>query len=290
MHGRRSRERREPGLTITLRPQAPNAGKTVRNTATVAGDRPDPNPRDNTSGADVYVEPEADLSIVKSANAASVVAGGTFTYTLLVTNDGPSTAPAVVVDDPLPVGVTVIDTTASQGTCVVGVGVVRAGSARSSPAVRRRRRSPPPSPSAPQARHSSTEASVVGGIFDPRLQNNSSTVSTTVTAIPTALPDPAPQPAGAPALAITKAVNRTTATTADRLTYRVTVENCGSAAANAVVVTDTFGRPVVPGVGDHDDGQRLCARCSCAGNRTRSPRARRRSPSRSSCARRPPGG
>ena len=69
-------------------------------------------------------------------------------------------------------------------------------------------------------------------------------MSTPVTAIPTALPDPAPQPAGAPALAITKAVDRTTATTADRLTYRVTVENRGSAAATAVVVTDTFGRPV----------------------------------------------
>ena len=231
-------------VTITLRPQAPNAGQTVRNTATVTGDQPDPDLRDNTSGADVDVEPEADLAIVKSASAATVPAGGTVTYTLLVSNDGPSTAPAVVVEDPLPAGVTVVDTSPSQGTCAVVAGGVTCrfgalaagGSAQATI-------------TATVAANAAgttlvNEASVVGGIFDPRLQNNSSTVSTTVTAIPTALPDPRRRPSTAPALAITKAVDRTTATTADRLTYRVTVENRGSAAATAVVVTDTFGRPV----------------------------------------------
>ena len=232
-------------VTITLRPQALNAGQTVRNTATVASDQPDPDLRDNTSGADVDVEPEvADVAIVKSANAATVQAGDTFTYTLMVFNDGPSTAPSVVVEDALPADVTVVSTSPSQGTCAEVAGGVTCqfgalasgGSAQATITVT----------VAADAGGTTlvNVASVVGGVFDPRLQNNSSTVSTTVTAIPTALPDPAPQPAGAPALAITKAVNRTTATTADRLTYRVTVENRGSAAATAVVVTDTFGRPV----------------------------------------------
>ena len=231
-------------VTITLRPQTPNAGQTVRNTASVTSDQPDPDLRDNTSGADVDVEPEADLAIVKSANSATVQAGDTFTYTLVVTNDGPSTAPSVVVEDPLPADVTVVGTSPSQGTCAVVAGGVTCrfgalasgGSAQATITVT----------VATDAAGTTlvNEASVIGGIFDPRLQNNSSTVSTTVTAIPSALPDPAPPPAGAPALAITKVVDRTTATTADRLTYRVTVENRGSAAATGVVVTDTFGRPV----------------------------------------------
>ena len=146
--------------------------------------------------------------IVKSANAASVVAGGTVTYTLLVTNDGPSTAPEVVVDDPLPAGVTVLDTSASQGTCAVAVGGVtcRFGALAAGGSA--------------QATITATvavdaagatlvnEASVVGGIFDPRLQNNRSSASITVTELPTLLPQPVPDPLIGPALTITKIVDR----------------------------------------------------------------------------------
>ena len=236
-------------VTITLRPQAPNAGQTVRNTATVTGDQPDPDLLDNTSGADVAVEPQADLAIVKSAGSVTVPPGGTVTYTLLVSNDGPSAAPAVVVDDPLPAGVTVVDTSASQGTCAVVVGGVtcRFGALAAGGSAQATITATVAASTAGTTLVN--EASVVGGIFDPRLQNNRSTASTTVaeisTPLPQPVPEPQPQPATAPALAITKVVDRTTATTADRLTYRVTVENRGSAAATSVVVTDTFGRPVV---------------------------------------------
>ena len=233
-------------VTITLRPQAPNAGQTVRNTATVTGDQPDPNLLDNTGGADVFVEPEADLAIVKSASAVTVPAGGTVTYTLLVTNDGPSTAPAVVVDDPLPAGVTVVDTSASQGTCaVVGrrshVPVRRARRRRfgAGDDHRHRRR---------ERRGHDTRQRSVGRRRDLRsaaAEQPLDRVDRGRRASRHRCPEPQPQPSTAPALAITKVVDRTTATTADRLTYRVTVENRGTAAATSVVVTDTFGRPVV---------------------------------------------
>jgi uncharacterized repeat protein (TIGR01451 family) len=48
----------------------------------------------------------ADLSLEKSSDQASVVAGQALTYTLLVYNDGPVTAEDVVVTDDLPGGVT----------------------------------------------------------------------------------------------------------------------------------------------------------------------------------------
>ena len=171
-------------VTITLRPQAPNAGQTVRNTATVTGDQPDPDLRDNTSGADVDVEPEADLAIVKSANSRDragrrhghVHAAGVQRRTQHGTGRR-RRGPAAGGRD--------------RGRHEPEPGDVRRGRRRSHvpvrraspPAVRRRRRSPSPSPRTPPARRSSTRRRSIGGIFDPRLKNNRSTVSTTVTAI-----------------------------------------------------------------------------------------------------------
>jgi uncharacterized repeat protein (TIGR01451 family) len=48
------------------------------------------------------VIPTADLSITKTADAKSVTAGGEVTYTVVVTNNGPSTATGVTLSDPLP--------------------------------------------------------------------------------------------------------------------------------------------------------------------------------------------
>ncbi len=59
---------------------------------------------------------EADLEVTKSADEP-VAVGETLTYTLTVTNHGPSDATDVVVTDTLPAGVTLLSATASQGTC-----------------------------------------------------------------------------------------------------------------------------------------------------------------------------
>ena len=46
-------------VTITLRPQPPNAGQTVLNSAFVTGDQPDPDLADNTGDARIFVPAEA---------------------------------------------------------------------------------------------------------------------------------------------------------------------------------------------------------------------------------------
>lgn len=51
----------------------------------------------------------ADLSIVKQDNVDPVTPGGSITYTLTVTNNGPSNAQNVMVTDALPAGMTLID-------------------------------------------------------------------------------------------------------------------------------------------------------------------------------------
>ena len=67
--------------------------------------------------------PPADIQIVKTANPDPVAVGGTLTYTLTVTNNGPVTSTGVVVTDTLPAGVTHVSTTPSQGACSAPSGV-----------------------------------------------------------------------------------------------------------------------------------------------------------------------
>jgi uncharacterized repeat protein (TIGR01451 family) len=108
--------------TLTLRaaisPTA--AGTIVTNRATVAGDQPDPDSANNTASARTEVAASADLSLTKAATPTPVDAGAPLTYTLDVTNHGPSTAAAVRVTDPLPSGLTLTSATASRGTCAGG--------------------------------------------------------------------------------------------------------------------------------------------------------------------------
>jgi uncharacterized repeat protein (TIGR01451 family) len=67
----------------------------------------------NASGATAQVIPlnsalSADLAVTKTANPTSPVYGDIVTYTITVTNNGPSLANGVVVSDPLPAGLTYI--------------------------------------------------------------------------------------------------------------------------------------------------------------------------------------
>lgn len=58
----------------------------------------------------------ADLAIVKSGGGTATL-GSTVTFTITVTNGGPTIATGVEVQDPLPTGLTHVSATASQGTC-----------------------------------------------------------------------------------------------------------------------------------------------------------------------------
>ena len=74
----------------------------VTNTATASAQTPDPDPSNNTGTSTVDGTPSADLSVVKTASVNQAPTGGAVTYTIVVTNDGPSPAGAVTVTDPLP--------------------------------------------------------------------------------------------------------------------------------------------------------------------------------------------
>ena len=92
------------GITVTVTP--PAAG-TITNTATASSSTtPDPDTSNNTSSAAVTVSPQTDLGVTITAPADPVLAGQTASYTIGVTNAGPSPAPGAALTIPIPANTT----------------------------------------------------------------------------------------------------------------------------------------------------------------------------------------
>jgi uncharacterized repeat protein (TIGR01451 family) len=75
----------------------------------------------NTSGTEVPLEAKADISIAKTDSVDPVAPGGDLSYTITVTNNGPSDIGDVRVEDSLPEGVTYLS---SSGNCSLDAPVI----------------------------------------------------------------------------------------------------------------------------------------------------------------------
>jgi uncharacterized repeat protein (TIGR01451 family) len=113
-----------PASPITVIVTAPNTATALTNTATVSSATTDPVPANNTSTNLVTTVAIADLSIVKSASAASAFGGLNVTYTLAVSNLGPTVASTVTVTDVLPAGSTFVSAAGAGWTCTATGGTV----------------------------------------------------------------------------------------------------------------------------------------------------------------------
>jgi uncharacterized repeat protein (TIGR01451 family) len=173
------------------------------------------------TGPHVPMAPLANLAIVKTG-PASVYLGDSFSYTLTVSNGGPTAASNVTVTDTLPVETVFQSATPSQGscsgtttvTCDLG-SIASGGSASITIGVQ-----------AMALGTASNTASVAATEPDPDLANNSSTVSTTVMQINTA------------DVSITKSGSPASVAVGANVTYTVTVTNGGPDTADGVTVTD----------------------------------------------------
>lgn len=111
-----------PAVTLQITAQVKASGNYVNN-AIVDGTEPDPVPENNQDDAVTDPQPLADLAIVKTVDESTPVVGTNVVFTLLVTNNGPSDATGVTVNDLLPDGYTYVGASPSTGTYTPGSGV-----------------------------------------------------------------------------------------------------------------------------------------------------------------------
>lgn len=134
----------------------------------------------NTSefGANYTVLPIADLALTLTDNPDPAAVGGEILYTMIVTNNGPETAPNVTVTNTLPAGVTFVSATPSQGSCsgtatvTCSLGAIPGTGTASIEII----------VITSAAATLNDSATVTGNVSDPVSGNNSASVSTTVVA------------------------------------------------------------------------------------------------------------
>jgi uncharacterized repeat protein (TIGR01451 family) len=110
-----------PGSSATVTIVAaslPTLRTSLTNTATATATETEVDPTNNSATATTAVNASIDLAITKVDSQDPVAAGGTLTYTIVVTNNGPSTANAVTVTDVLPANLTFTSGTATGGGTV----------------------------------------------------------------------------------------------------------------------------------------------------------------------------
>jgi uncharacterized repeat protein (TIGR01451 family) len=93
-------------ITTTARPVGDNLPKTASNTASVTTTTTDPDTANNSQTISTQVLPAADLRVNLASLVTTIQTGSPLTYTIWITNTGPSIATSVVVTDTLPAGLT----------------------------------------------------------------------------------------------------------------------------------------------------------------------------------------
>jgi uncharacterized repeat protein (TIGR01451 family) len=220
-------------MTVAV-PSTTSSGTVVTNTAHTASSTPesleDLHPNSDTVTTNVTTL--ASLSITKTPAAAYVAAGGTFDFTISVSNAGPSVATNVVVDDPVPAGL--------QPVAVVGSPCDAAGTHCTLGAV-----------NVGETKTFVMRYLVLAGYTTPTTVTNTATVTS-----PT---DPTPSSATASvplaALTVDKAVASTPPPpiggykAGDQIAFDVTVYNTGAFALTGVKVEELVSGVTVTGCG-----------------------------------------
>jgi uncharacterized repeat protein (TIGR01451 family) len=158
----------------------PSVVGTITNRAVVFAGTADPNLSNNTGIVAVVVAPAADLALTQTAAPNPVLTSQNVTYTLTVTNLGPSVGSSVTVTDALPAGFNFVAANASQGTCtnVGGLVTCAVGTISIGSTVTVQITAKPGASS--NITNISNAATVMGTEFDPVATNNTATVSIVV--------------------------------------------------------------------------------------------------------------
>ena len=211
-------------VTITATIDPSTVGP-ISNTATVTGNETDTDSSDNTSTTTTAVTRSVDVGITKTDSSDPVLAGAQVTYTILVTNSGPSTATNVTVTDVLPAGLTFVSASSTQGTATNASGTVTGAIGTLAPA----------------ATATITIVASVGGGATGSI-TNTATVTSTETDTNSANNSASQSTTITPSinLGITKTDLADPVVAGNNVTYTITVTNTGPSAATGVTVTDVL--------------------------------------------------
>ncbi|MEZ4870007.1 MAG: DUF4347 domain-containing protein [Caldilineaceae bacterium] len=216
-------------ITLTTQIAATvDVGTSLENVAVVGAQTADLNLTNNRDSADTTVLGKVSLSLTKDG-PASVVAGAQITYTIVVRNDGPASAPLVDVKDQLPLGVNLLAATiqrtgsgpalCSDAICQLSNLAVGESATMVVVAV--------VDPALPYGTVLTNTATVFSNGAEDDLSDNSDSVTTTVAALAD--------------LSVVKIDLRDPVEPMAGFMYEIAVTNAGPSDAVNVVVTDTLG-------------------------------------------------
>lgn len=172
----------------------------------------------NDSATASIAPPLGDLSLTKTVSDGTPNVGDVITFTLALTNAGPDDVPSVLVSDPLPAGLVLLNATATQGSYAPVLGVWNVGVMASGATATLTMTARVDSPSSVV-----NVATASSSTFDPDPSDNTGTVGVS------------PQQAD---LVVTKAVSNPSPTVGSTITFTVEVGNNGPDTATNVAVRD----------------------------------------------------
>lgn len=183
--------------------------------------------RNNFSRASVQVNPQVNLQVQKLPATQTLPAGDTVSWAVIVTNQGPSSATNVTLEDLLPPGLTLLSAAPElPGTCrgaTCALGTLDAGA--STQVVIRASSSP-----ALAGQTLTNTATVSAAEEETNPDDNTATAHVTF--------GPPVAPPGEPDVAVTKTSDSNLVTVGDEVTYTNTATNRGTATAPSVILAD----------------------------------------------------
>ena len=204
----------------------PSATGSIINTANVNSTTPDSNPDNNTSTIETEIStgPSADISVIKTASPNPVAAGSLLTYTVVVSNAGPSEAENVVLTDNVSPILTGVEFSIDGGitwnpwTGSYNIGTLTDGASRTI-LIR--------GTVNPSATGSIVNTAIVSSTTpDPNPNNNTWTITTGISTATSA------------DISVVKTATPTSVKVGDLLTYTIVVSNAGPSNAENVIVID----------------------------------------------------
>ncbi|HEX8410119.1 MAG TPA: lamin tail domain-containing protein [Thermoanaerobaculia bacterium] len=205
-------------------------GTVLTNTATLSSATTDPNGANNSDTATTTVATSADLLLSKTDSPDPVNAGGNLSYTITLTNAGPSNASAATFTDTLPAGTTFVSLSTTGGwTCttpaVGATGAVNCSNTSFGVTVDFFTLVVNVNSNVAAGTVLSNTATIGSTTTDPNGLNNSETATTAV--------------AASADVQVTKTDAPDPVTAGTNLTYTITVTNPGPSDAAAVTLADT---------------------------------------------------